>query len=153
MKLADVNAITAAVASWAIDRNDIRAMAMLGSWVRGNPRPDSDLDLLLLTDLAPDYQRSETWLTEIDFQNAGFRLQSNATVVYGVVWSQHVHLLPSAEIELTFARCSWASTEPVDVGTRLIVKDAFQIVSDRDGILAKLVGAVTGSRCGCLPRI
>jgi predicted nucleotidyltransferase len=142
MKLADVNAVTAAVANWAIERNDIRAMAMLGSWVRGNPRPDSDLDLLLLSDLAPDYQRSKTWLTEIDFQNAGFQLQSNESAFYGVVWSQHLHLLPAAEVELTFAQCSWAGTDPVDIGTQVIVIDAFQIIFDRDGILAKLIGAV-----------
>jgi uncharacterized protein len=142
MKLADVNAVTAAIASWAIERNDIRAVAMLGSWVRGNPRPDSDLDLLLLSELALDYQRSQTWLTAIDFQNAGFRLQSTESAFYGVVWSQHLHLLPAAEVELTFARCSWASTDPVDTGTRVIVKDAFQIIFDRASILTKLVGAV-----------
>jgi hypothetical protein len=85
MDLADVNAITTAVANWAIERDDIRAMAMLGSWVRGNPRPASDLDLLLLSDLAPDYQRFRTWLTEIDFQNAGFRLRSSESAIYGVI--------------------------------------------------------------------
>jgi hypothetical protein len=36
--------ITTAVANWAIERDDIRAMPMLGSWVRGTPRPTSDLD-------------------------------------------------------------------------------------------------------------
>jgi hypothetical protein len=142
MKLADVNALTTVVANWAIERGDMRAMAMLGSWVRGNPRPASDLDLLLLSDLAPDYQRRRAWLTEIDFQNAGFRLRSSESAVYGVVWSQHIHLLPPAEVELTFAKCSWASTDPVDTGTRIVVKDAFQIIFDRDGILAKLVDAV-----------
>jgi uncharacterized protein len=142
MKLADVNAVTTAVANWAIERDDIRAMAMVGSWARGNPRPASDLDLLLLSDLALDYRRRRTWLTEIDFQKAGFRLRSSEGAVYGVVWSQHVHLLPAAEVELTFARCSWASTDPVDTGTHAVVRDAFQIIFDRDGILAKLVDAV-----------
>jgi len=142
MKIAHVNALTAAVANWAIERNDIRAMAMLGSWVRGNPRPDSDLDLLLLSELAPDYQRCNTWLTAIDFQNAGFRLHSNESAVYGVVWSQHVHLLPAADLELTFAQCLWAHTDPVDAGSRVVVEDAFRIIFDRDGILAKLVDAV-----------
>jgi uncharacterized protein len=142
MKLADVHAVTAVVANWAIKRDDIRAMAMLGSWVRGNPRPASDLDLLLLSDLAADYQCRRAWLTEIDFQKAGFRLRSSESTVYGVVWSQHVHLLPAAEVELTFARCSWARTDPVDTGTYVVVRDAFQIIFDRDGILAKLVDAV-----------
>jgi uncharacterized protein len=142
MKLAGVNTIMAAVADWALMRDDMRAMAMLGSWVRGNPRPDSDLDLLLLSDLARDYQRCRTWLTEIDFRSAGFRLRSNESAIYGVAWSQHVYLLPAAEVELTFAKCSWANTDPVDTGTRVVVKDAFRIIFDRDGILAKLVGAV-----------
>jgi predicted nucleotidyltransferase len=136
MKLAEANALTAAVCSWAIRREDIRAMAMVGSWARGNPGPASDLDLLLLSDLAYDYRRRSTWLNEIDFQNAGFRLRSSESAIYGVVWSRHVHLMPSAEVELTFANCSWAITDPVDSGTRAVVKDAFQIIVDRDGILA-----------------
>jgi predicted nucleotidyltransferase len=142
MKLAEANAVTAAVADWAIERADIRAMAMLGSWARGNPRPGSDLDLLLLSDLAAEYQRCSTWLTGIDFRNAGFRPRSSERAVYGVVWSEHVHLLPAAEVELAFAKCSWAGTDPVDAGTRVVVRDAFQIIFDRDGILAKLVDAV-----------
>jgi len=143
MKLADVNAVAAAVANWAIERDDICAMAMLGSWVRGNPRSDSDLDLLLLSELAPNYQPCRTWLTEIDFQKAGFWVRSNESAVYGVVWSHDVHLLPAADLELTFGKCSWASTEPVDSGTRVVVEDAFRIIFDKDGILAKLVDAIS----------
>jgi elongation factor P hydroxylase len=83
------NAIAIAVAHWAIERDDIRAMAMLGSWARGDPRPTSDLDLLPLSDLAPDC-RNRTWLTEIAFQNAGFRFHSSDSAIYGIVWSEHV---------------------------------------------------------------
>jgi len=36
----------------------------------------------------------------------------------GVVWSRHINLLPPAEVELTFAECSWARTDPVDGGRR-----------------------------------
>jgi hypothetical protein len=102
----------------------------------------SDLDLLLLSDLASDYQRCGRWLTEIDFQNAGFRLRSSESAICGVVWSQHVHLLPAAEVELTFATCSWASTDQIDNGTRAVLQDAFQIIFHRDDLLTKLVGAV-----------
>lgn len=141
MNAAQANAITTAVAHWAIERHDIRAMALLGSWARGDSRPTSDLDLLLLTDLAPDY-RNRTWLTEIAFQKAGFRLRSSGSAIYGTVWSEHVHLRPAADVELTFAKCAWASVDPIDNGTRVVVKDAFQIIFDRNGILAKLVNAV-----------
>jgi uncharacterized protein len=53
-----------------------------------------------------------------------------------------VHLLPAAEVELAFAKCSWAQTEPVDGGTRGVVNDAFQIIFDKDGMLSKLISAV-----------
>jgi hypothetical protein len=142
MKIAEARAVTAAVANWAITRADIRAMAMAGSWARGNPRPTSDLDLLLLSDLAPDYHRRTTWLSEIAFQNAGFRIRSIESAIYGVVWSLHAHLWPAAEVELTFAKCSWASTDPVDSGTQVVVRDALQIVFDHDGSLARLVASV-----------
>jgi hypothetical protein len=51
-------------------------------------------------------------------------------------------LLPAAQVELTFAQCSWARTDPVDLGTRSIVKDAFEIIFDKDGTLARVVDAV-----------
>jgi predicted nucleotidyltransferase len=142
MKITEANAIVSAVTSWAIKRGDIRAMALVGSWARGNPTKVSDIDLLFLSDRVYEYRRSQEWLTEIDFAGAGYRLNSSESVTYGVVWSRHVHLLPAAEVELTFAECSWAQTEPVDDGTRGIVKDAFRIIFDKDQMLSRLITAV-----------
>jgi uncharacterized protein len=142
MKTAEANAIVSAVSRWAVERDDIRAMALIGSWSRGNPRQVSDIDLLLLSDRAHEYRRCRKWLTEIDFGGAGYRLQSSEIAIYGVVWSRHINLLPAAELELTFAECSWARTDPVDGGTRGVVQDAFRIIFDKDRILAKLVDAV-----------
>ena len=45
-------------------------------------------------------------------------------------------------MELTFANCSWAKTDSIDSGTRRVVKYAFRIIFDKDGILAKLADAV-----------
>jgi len=142
MRRAEVNAIIGAVARWAIERDDIRALALAGSWARGNPRQASDIDLLLLSDRAHDYRGRRKWLSEINFRDAGYRQQSSESAIYGVVWSRHIHLLPAVELELTFAPCSWAKTDPVDEGTQGLVKDAFRIIFDRDGILARLVAAV-----------
>ncbi len=142
MNKAEAQAIIDAVTVWAIERDDIRAMALAGSWARGNPRQTSDIDLLFLTDRAEEYRRRRKWLTEIDFKNAGYRVQSSESAVYGVVWSRHLYLLPPADVELSFATCPWAKTRPIDSGTRSVVEDAFQIILDKDGILAKLVDAL-----------
>ena len=93
MIAADAEALVAAVADWASKREDIRALALVGSWARGNPRPTSDLDILLLSDLARNYQRG-TWLDEMKFDKAGFRVRSSLSASYGAVWSAHVQLEP-----------------------------------------------------------
>jgi uncharacterized protein len=142
MNGAAAEALIRAVRAWAIERDDIRAMALVGSWARGKAKPGSDLDLLLLTDRATEYRRSRKWLTEIDFAKAGHRIQSSETAAYGVAWSRHIHLKPAAEVELTFANCSWASITPLDDGTRAVVKNGFRAIFDRDGALAKLAWAV-----------
>jgi uncharacterized protein len=142
MKAAGANAIVSAVTAWALAREDIRAMALVGSWARGNPHQDSDIDLLLLSDCADEYRRRRKWLTEIDFAGVGYRVLSTENASYGLVWSRHVTLVPTAEVELTFARRSWARINPVDVGTRSVVRDAFRVIFDQDRILATLVDAV-----------
>ncbi|HEV3238478.1 MAG TPA: nucleotidyltransferase domain-containing protein, partial [Gemmataceae bacterium] len=142
MKTTDANAMVSAVADWSIDHEDIRAMALVGSWARGNPHQGSDIDLLLLSDRADEYRRSQKWLTEIDFDGAGYRVLSSEDANYNVVWSRHIALLPAGKVEITFAQCSWARIDPVDDGTRSVVKEAFQIIFDKDGILANLFSAV-----------
>jgi predicted nucleotidyltransferase len=142
MRTIEAEALTAAVANWARTRDDIRAMALAGSWARGNPRRESDLDLLLLSDRAAFYRRRRNWLRAIDFGEAGFRVRSSAGAAYGVAWSLHLRLRPAADVELTFADCAWAGTNPVDAGTRAVVTDGLRIVRDIDGMLARLVAAV-----------
>ena len=142
MNNADLNSIVDAIADWAIARDDIRALALVGSWARGNPHQGSDVDLLLLSDLADSYQHLPQWLTEIDFTKSGFRQHSSESAKYGVVWSQYVRLLPDVEVEVSFAKCFWAQTDPIDSGTRSVVEDAFRIIFDKDGLLTKLVYAV-----------
>jgi len=143
MSPAKAQAIIGAVAAWARGRDDVRAVALVGSWARGKPQPASDIDLVLLSDRAGEYRRRRKWLSEIDFRGAGYAITSSRDVTYGVVWSRHVSLLPVAEVELTFARCAWARTDPIEEATRTVAKDALRIILDKDGTLAKLVRAVT----------
>jgi len=43
------------------------------------------------------FRIGERRLAQINFQNAGYVIQSSDYAVYGGVWSRHVHLLPPAE--------------------------------------------------------
>jgi predicted nucleotidyltransferase len=138
MRIAEADALMTVVAGWARTRDDIRAMALVGSWARGRPHRGSDLDLLLLSERPADYRGRRKWLREIDFRAAGFRPRSSTGATYGAVWSLHLHLHPAADVELTFAGRAWANTTPIDAGTRSVVMEGFRIILDKDAILARL---------------
>jgi predicted nucleotidyltransferase len=143
MDNASADVVIEAVAAWARTRDDVRGLALVGSWARGNAGPASDVDLLLLSDSAQAYRRKPEWMSEIDFDRAGYSIKSSDDATYGAVWSRHIHLHPAGEVELAFAPCTWASIAPLDPATHAIVNDGFQIIFDKDGSLARLVRATT----------
>lgn len=124
-------------------RNDLRALAVCGSWARGNPRPDSDLDMLIVAEDAAQWRDEHNWVSRLAYKQARFAYRSHTTATYGDVWSAHIRLEPDAELELTFASTAWACVDPVDPGTRKVVSDSFKIVVDKDGRLARLVEVCT----------
>jgi predicted nucleotidyltransferase len=138
MNAAETNRLIATICALVEDRDDMRAMAVCGSWARGNPRPDSDLDVLIIADDLAPLRRSDKWIRELKIADAGFRYLVHEIAEYGVVWSVHIHLEPEAELELTLAEENWASVKPIDPGTRQVVTDAFKILVDKDGALQRL---------------
>lgn len=50
-----------AVGAWAADRADLRAVALVGSWARGNLHADSDVDLVLLAETPRVYVDDAEW--------------------------------------------------------------------------------------------
>ena len=122
------------------------ALALAGSWARGTARPDSDLDLLVLAHNPEQYRTGPHWLDQIALPPP-FRVLSSKWVAYGVVWSCHVALNPAGEIELGFGALNWASTDPVDAGSRGVIRDGFRVIVDKDGSLQRVVEAVKDSNC------
>jgi hypothetical protein len=139
----EAHSLTEAVATWAKGRTDLRAVGLAGSWARGTARSDSDsdLDLLILSDAPAKYRSDPHWLYHIALPKP-FRVVSHKVVTYGVVWSSHAKLDPTAELELSFAALGWASTDPLDAGTRKVINDGFKVIVDKDGHLRHLVEAV-----------
>jgi hypothetical protein len=132
------------VTKWVANNDDLRALALCGSWARGNPHPDSDLDLIVLAPSTAIATRAHLVAT-IPFASIGYEIQACRWATYGVVHSAHIALSPMIELELSFAALNWASTTPVDEGTRRVVADAFAILTDKDQALATLVAALKAS--------
>ncbi len=121
--------------------DDLRALGVGGSWSRGNPRPDSDLDLIIIAQNPNMWRRHQHWVRELPFKRFGFSYYDHHTATYGVVWSAHIELKPDAKLELALASKSWTSLDPIDPGTRHVLTDAFKIIVDKDHLLIQLIDA------------
>ena len=145
-KTPQLNAVLRVITGWVRGRPDVLALALIGSYARNEARPDSDIDLLLLTDVPEAFRASDSWLNEIDWPTHGAAIQSWSDAQYGVIWSRHVTLSNGTMIEFSFGLPSWAS-HPVDAGTRDVVSGGLRVLFDPRRLLTPLGGswAPTGS--------
>lgn len=129
----EIQAVTGKVMSWAADHRDVRGVLVVGSWARDAARMDSDLDLVVLTDVAARAAPAE-WAHLLD-----------GTVIREQQWGPlrevRVRRPSGLAVELGIAPLSWAGTDPVDSGTYRVINDGHRIVYDPDGILAALSAA------------
>ena len=125
------------ITAWARARPDILALALLGSWARGTPTRDSDVDLLFIVSEPQAFRYDELWLAEISWRGAYVTGWRDAD--YGVAWSRHVQLAPSREVEFTFCPPWWAATDPLDPSTASIVANGCRILLDKTRLLETLL--------------
>ncbi|MDX2141403.1 MAG: nucleotidyltransferase domain-containing protein [Chloroflexota bacterium] len=129
------------ITDWGRAHADVRAIALVGSYARGTARPDSDVDVMILS-AAPDRYRSADWLTQIDWAQAAVTVVHWHDKDYGVVWSRHVELGSGLQVEFSFGAPGWASVDPLDAGTARVLGDGYHILYDADGLLARVASMV-----------
>ncbi len=142
MDAAAARSVQDAVLQWASADQTIRSVALVGSWARMTARPDSDIDLMVLCQDPSHFRQQDGWLANIGWTDRGFEISRTGEEDYGAAWSKRIHLLPPAEVEITFARVDWASIDPVDPGTRQVVDGGCKALLDKDGDVGRLIGAL-----------
>jgi predicted nucleotidyltransferase len=131
----EVDRLLEQTTAWARRRPDVDAVALVGSWARGDPRPDSDVDLVLLTNTPETYAEREDWIAD---------LGANAVVTtrsWGAITERRLLLPSGLEVEVGVGLPSWADTDPLDPGTKRVVVEGFRILHDPHGLLAALARA------------
>src|SRR4051812_13445038 len=98
---AEVEAVLQRLVAMAERRPDVCAVALVGSWARGEPRPGSDVDLVLLTSAPSRYVDDQDWLEEI----GGARLVRTAS--WGAITECRFALRSGMEVELGVGAPSW----------------------------------------------
>ena len=130
------------IVRWAANSSQILAVALVGSYARGEARSDSDVDLMIIV-RTPEMFRQETqWLQQIEWEHIQAHVIRWKDVEYGRVWSRHTQLSNGTEVELSFGSPDWAAVDPIDSGTRRVVSDGCRILFDPTGLLNQLVQQV-----------
>jgi hypothetical protein len=134
--------IVTALTNWAKLQQDIRGVALVGSHARNAARPDSDIDMVILSK-KPDRFRDTSWLTTIEWSRLGVELINWSDEGYGALWSRRIWLKPDCEVEFGFTSLSWADVAPIDRGTAEIISNGCRILYDPDGLLERLTLALS----------
>jgi uncharacterized protein len=137
--VADRAEIVDRVTRWVANRPDVSGLLLVGSVARGTARPDSDVDLVLLTTDVAGYLDDHTWAGELSL---GPPIRAKQ---WGPISERRFHTDSGLEIEFGIGPPSWADIDPVDPGTHRVINDGCRILHDPNGSLARLLHAVTPS--------
>ena len=128
--------------AWSGRREAVRAVALVGSVARGDARPDSDVDVVLLVlDLAC-YLEHTNWVSDMDL------VERVSTESYGKVTSLRVRYAGGPEVEFAIASNDWA-TAPVDSGTEEVARQGILVLLDRDGEVTALAATTARRNVSC----
>jgi predicted nucleotidyltransferase len=123
-----------AVVAWVRAEPDAWGVSLVGSYARDAGRPDSDVDLVILTSRPSDYISSVDWATRFGVVE---RIEIEP---YGALTSVRVHYQEGPEVEFGFATPTWADL-PLDAGTRQVLRDGARVLWDRESLLTQAISA------------
>ena len=120
-----------ALKQWAEETDSIRCILLAGSWARGTQKPDSDIDLCILT------EEKEKFLEEKTFPGYFGTVLQMQREEYGACTSLRVWYENGMEVEFGLMKLSWAAL-PLDAGTRRVLEDGYQVIADKDGVIERV---------------
>jgi len=134
--------LVADVRRWVTNVADVRAIAVVGSFARGASRPGSDLDLVLLCERPA---RFGPWLAEVPPLAPARFLYRRA---WGPVTELRLRRRSGLHLDVGVAPLSWATVDPLSLGTARVLRDGVRIVHDPDQLLS-----VAADAAGATPRV
>lgn len=115
---------------WASHQSDIQAALLVGSHARDAARPDSDVDLVILTTEPAQHLDSISFAEHFGCVNK-MQKEDWGKVTLARVWYED-----GLEVEYGFALPDWAA-EPLDEGTAHVIEDGVRIIFDRTNQLSE----------------
>lgn len=131
----EVELLLERVRTWAEQRADVRAVALVGSWARESATVDSDLDVVVLTEAIAEYVDGRAWIAELGATSV------IRTRRWGILTERRLAVPGGVEVDVGIAAPSWAAAEEADAGTVQVVANGLRVLYDPDGLLADLLEA------------
>ena len=120
-----------AVTGWAAERAEIDGVALVGSHARGAAGPDSDVDLVIVTEDPRELLQDTSWTAVF---GAVDRIQEED---WGRVTSLRTRYACGLEAEFGVTDPDWARVP--DEGTLRVVRDGFRALYERRGVFDSLL--------------
>lgn len=114
----------------------VLGIALVGSHARGEARPDSDIDLILVCDDPAALLADRAWVEKFE------EVQSAQVEDWGLCTSLRVFYANGPEVEFGIVPEQWTALPP-DPGTAKVVCEGMRILFDPQGILAQLMDAIS----------
>jgi len=119
-----------AFVNWASAHEDVQAIALVGSYARGEARDDSDIDLVLLTDQPLKYLEELKWIERFGV------VENQQTEDYGKLTSIRVWYQNGVEVEYGITTPDWAAI-PLDAGTQEVLRGGMRVLFERGNLLSR----------------
>lgn len=109
---------------WGQQDDEIDSIIVVGSYARGTQKPESDLDLVVITsNKAKLFQNNQ-------FVNQFGKAIKVQTEFYGAVTSIRATYEDASEIEFSIADATWLE-KPLNPGTKQVLRGGFKVLVDK----------------------
>jgi hypothetical protein len=137
----EVKELLAEIVEWTQKRDDLLAVALVGSQARGEAKTDSDIDILLLFDNPEIYLENYKWISLFG------GVTSSSIENWGKVVSIRVFYFNGLEVEFGLTDGSWGA-DPNDAGDKQVINDGIIILHEKRrhlSIKLKKIAQASGS--------
>lgn len=132
MKDIDIRNFLDPFVNWAAAQPDVQALALVGSYARGEARDDSDIDLVLLTNRPQKYLEDLKWIDRFGL------VEKYQTEDYGKLISIRVWYQNGSEVEYGITTPDWG-VAPLDAGTQEVIRGGMSVLFERGNLLSQHV--------------
>ena len=134
-----ISSLLEQVIGWVETHADIVAIALVGSYARGEADETSDVDLVIIASSPLHLIEDATWVKIFG------KLERTALEDWGKVQSIRVEYSDKLEVEYGITGMDWLAA-PVDQGTLSVLKNGIQVIYDREGYLVNRLNEILGDR-------